>query len=139
LGAEAVGLMSVMHEMTVDYLKTRTQFGRPIGENQVLQHRAVDMFVSLEQARSMALYATMMASSDDATERRRAIHAAKVQIGKSGRHVGQEAIQLHGGIGVTMEYAVGHYFKRMTMIERTFGDTQMHLGALARLGGLIAA
>jgi pimeloyl-CoA dehydrogenase small subunit len=139
LCAEAVGLMSVMHEMTVDYLKTRTQFGRPIGENQVLQHRAVDMFVSLEQARSMALYATMMASSDDATERRRAIHAAKVQIGKSGRHVGQEAIQLHGGIGVTMEYAVGHYFKRMTMIERTFGDTQMHLGALARLGGLIAA
>ena len=139
LCAEAVGLMQTMHDMTVDYLKTRKQFGRAIGENQALQHRSVDMYVSLEQARSMTLYATMMAGSDDATERRRAIHAAKVQIGQSGRHIGQEAIQLHGGIGVTMEYSVGHYFKRMTMIERSFGDTQTHLSALARLGGLIAA
>ncbi len=139
LCSEAVGLMQSMHDMTVDYLKTRTQFGRPIGDNQALQHRAVDMYVSLEQARSMALYATMMAGSDDALERKRAIHAAKVQIGRSGRHIGQEAIQLHGGIGVTMEYAVGHAFKRMTMIERGFGDTQSHLAALARLGGLIAA
>ena len=139
LCAEAVGLMSSMHEMTLDYLKTRKQFGRAIGENQALQHRSVDMYVSLEQARSMALFATMMAGDDDATERKRAIHAAKVQIGNSGRHIGQEAIQLHGGIGVTMEYAVGHYFKRMTMIERSFGDTQSHLSALARLGGLIAA
>lgn len=139
LCAEAVGVMDTMHAMTLDYLKTRTQFGRPIGDNQALQHRAVDMYVSLEQARSMALYATMMSSSDDADERRRAIHAAKVQIGRSGRHIGQEAIQLHGGIGVTMEYAVGHAFKRMTIIERTFGDTDSHLAALARLGGLIAA
>ena len=139
LCAEAVGLMQAMHDLTVDYLKTRKQFGRAIGENQALQHRAVDMYVSLEQARSMALFATMMAGSDDANERRRAIHAAKVQVGQSGRHIGQEAVQLHGGIGMTMEYSVGHYFKRMTMIERTFGDTQMHLSALARLGGLIAA
>jgi pimeloyl-CoA dehydrogenase small subunit len=139
LCAEAVGLMATMHDLTVDYLKTRKQFGRAIGENQALQHRSVDMYVSLEQARSMALYATMMAGSDDETERRRAIHAAKVQIGKSGRHIGQEAIQLHGGIGMTMEYSVGHYFKRMTMIERGFGDTQTHLSALAQLGGLIAA
>ena len=139
LCAEAVGVMDAMHAMTVDYLKTRKQFGRAIGENQALQHRSVDMYVSLEQARSMALYATMMAGSGDAGERRRAIHAAKVQIGRSGRHIGQEAIQLHGGIGVTMEYAVGHYFKRMTMIERGFGDTDSHLAALARLGGLIAA
>ena len=139
LCSEAVGLMQSMHDMTVDYLKTRTQFGRPIGDNQALQHRAVDMYVSLEQARSMALYATMMAGSDDAVERKRAIHAAKVQVGRSGRHIGQEAVQLHGGIGVTMEYAVGHAFKRMTMIERGFGDTQSHLAALARLGGLIAA
>ena len=139
LCAEAVGIMELMHGMTVDYLKTRKQFGRAIGENQALQHRAVDMYVSLEQARSMALYGTMMAGSDDANERRRAIHAAKVQIGRSGRHIGQEAIQLHGGIGVTMEYAVGHAFKRMTMIERGFGDTDAHLAALARLGGLIAA
>ena len=139
LCAEAVGVMDTLHALTLDYLKTRKQFGRAIGENQALQHRAVDMYVSLEQARSMALYAAMMAGDDDATERRRAIHAAKVQIGRSGRHIGQEAIQLHGGIGVTMEYAVGHAFKRMTMIERGFGDTDSHLAALARLGGLIAA
>ena len=139
LCAEAVGIMSVMHGMTIDYLKTRKQFGRAIGENQALQHRAVDMFVALEQARSMSLFATMMAGSDDAVERRRAIHAAKVQVGNSGRHIAHEAVQLHGGIGMTMEYALGHYFKRMTMIERGFGDTQTHLSALARLGGLIAA
>jgi alkylation response protein AidB-like acyl-CoA dehydrogenase len=139
LCAEAVGVMAAMHVMTLDYMKTRKQFGRAIGENQALQHRAVDMYVSLEQARSMALYATMMASEPDALERQRAMHAAKVQIGRSGRHIGQESIQLHGGIGVTMEYAVGHHFKRMTMIERGFGDTDSHLAALARLGGLIAA
>ncbi len=87
----------------------------------------------------MAMYATMMSGDPDPLERQRAMHAAKVQIGRSGRHIGQEAIQLHGGIGVTMEYAVGHHFKRMTMIERSFGDTDSHLAALARLGGLIAA
>ena len=139
LCAEAVGVMQAMHDMTVDYMKTRTQFGRPIGDNQALQHRAVDMLVSLEQARSMALYATVMAEDPDPVERARALHAAKVQIGRSGRHIGQEAVQLHGGIGVTMEYAVGHHFKRMTIIERLYGDTDSHLAALARLGGLIAA
>ncbi len=139
LAAEAVGVMQAMHDLTVDYLKTRKQFGRAIGENQALQHRTVDMYVSLEQARSMALYATMMSTDPDPTERARAMHAAKVQIGRSGRHIGQEAVQLHGGIGVTMEYAVGHHFKRMTIIERTFGDTDSHLAALARLGGLIPA
>jgi len=139
LCAEAVGVMQVMHEMTLEYLKTRKQFGRAIGENQALQHRAVDMYVSLEQARSMSLFATMMASESDPVERQRAMHAAKVQIGRSGRHIGQEAVQLHGGIGMTMEYAVGHYFKRMAMIERGFGDSDLHLAALARLGGLIAA
>ena len=139
LAGEAVGVMAAMHELTLDYMKTRKQFGRAIGDNQALQHRAVDMYVSLEQARSMSFFATMMALEIDATERQRAMHAAKVQIGQSGRHIGQEAVQLHGGIGMTMEYAVGHYFKRMTMIERGFGDTQAHLAALARLGGLIAA
>ena len=139
LTAEAVGVMQAMFDLTAEYLKTRKQFGRIIGDNQALQHRAVDMYVSLEQARSMSLFATMMASDDDATDRQRAMHAAKVQIGRSGRHIGQEAVQLHGGIGVTMEYAVGHFFKRMTMIERGFGDTDTHLAALARLGGLIAA
>lgn len=139
LCAEAVGCMSAMQDLTVDYLKTRQQFGRPIGANQALQHRAVDMLVALEQARSMALFAAMMAQEEDQAERDRAIHAAKVQIGRSSRQVGQEAVQLHGGIGVTMEYSVGHYFKRTSMIERQFGDTESHLAALARLGGLIAA
>ena len=139
LCAEAVGCMEAMQALTVDYLKTRQQFGRPIGANQALQHRAVDMVVSLEQARSMALFAAMMAGEENQAERDRAIHAAKVQIGRSARHVGQEAVQLHGGIGVTMEYVVGHHFKRVTMIERQMGDTESHLAALARLGGLIAA
>lgn len=139
LAAESVGVMQSMLDMTTDYLKTRKQFGKAIGDNQALQHRAVDMYVSLEQARSMSIFATMMACDETAIERQRAMHAAKVQIGRSGRHIGQEAVQLHGGIGVTMEYAVGHFFKRMTMIERAVGDTDTHLAALARLGGLIPA
>ena len=139
LCAEAVGVMTAMHAQTVDYLKTRKQFGRAIGEFQALQHRAVDMYVAVELARSMALFATMTVAEADPAERGRAIAAAKVQIGRSGRAVGQEAVQLHGGIGVTMEYVVGHHFKRMTMIERCFGDADHHLAALARAGGLIAA
>ncbi len=139
LCAEAVGVMGAMHAATIDYLKTRKQFGRAIGEFQALQHRAVDMYVALELARSMALFATMTAEDPDAGERRRAIAAAKVQIGRSGRKIGQEAIQLHGGIGVTMEYVVGHHFKRMTMIDRMFGDADHHLATLATAGGLIAA
>jgi pimeloyl-CoA dehydrogenase small subunit len=136
LCAEAVGCMQAMHETTLEYLKTRQQFGRPIGQFQVLQHRSVDMLVALEQARSMAMFAAVMAAEEDPTERRRAIAAAKVQIGRSGRHIGQEAIQLHGGIGMTMEYKVGHYFKRMTMIDKLFGDADTHLETLAQLGGL---
>jgi pimeloyl-CoA dehydrogenase small subunit len=136
LCAEAVGAMQAMHETTLEYLKTRQQFGRPIGQFQVLQHRSVDMLVALEQARSMAMFAAVMAAEENATERRRAMAAAKVQIGRSGRHIGQEAIQLHGGIGMTMEYKVGHYFKRMTMIDMLFGDADAHLATLAQLGGL---
>ena len=124
------------HELTVEYLKTRKQFGVPIGSFQVLQHRAVDMLTALEQARSMAYYATMMAAEPDAGERRRAMAAAKVQIGRSGRLVGESAIQLHGGIGMTMEYKSGHYFKRLTMIDLAFGDADHHLRELARSGGL---
>ena len=139
LVAEAVGAMAAMHEITVEYLKTRKQFGVPIGNFQVLQHRAAEMLIALEQARSMALLATMMAEEPDATERRKAIAAAKVQIGRSGRFVGQQAIQLHGGIGMTMEYKVGHYFKRVTTIDALFGDADHHLAELARLGGFIAA
>ena len=136
LCAEAVGAMAVMHELTVDYLKTRRQFGREIGSFQVLQHRAVDMLVAVEQARGMATFASMMATEEDPQERRRAMSAAKVQIGRSGKLVGQEAVQLHGGIAMTMEYKVGHYFKRMTMIDQMFGDADHHLATLARLGGL---
>jgi pimeloyl-CoA dehydrogenase small subunit len=136
LSAEAVGAMAALHELTVDYLKTRKQFGVPIGSFQVLQHRAVDMLTALEQARSMAYYATMMLSEVDARERRKAMAATKVQIGRSARYVGQEAIQLHGGIGMTMEYKAGHYFKRLTMIDMAFGDADHHLRALARAGGL---
>ncbi len=136
LCAEAVGCMAEMHSLTVDYLKTRSQFGVPIGSFQVLQHRAVDMFVALEQARSMAMFATMMVQEENAAERAKAMRAAKVQVGRSVRFVGQQAIQLHGGVGMTMEYKVGHYFKRATMIDTLFGDADHHLTRLAEAGGL---
>jgi alkylation response protein AidB-like acyl-CoA dehydrogenase len=139
LCAEAVGAMAVMHELTVEYLKTRRQFGREIGSFQILQHRAVDMLIALEQARSMAMFATMMAGEDEASERRNAVSAAKVQIGRSGKLIGQQAIQLHGGIGMTMEYKVGHYFKRLTMIDTMFGDADHHLRRLAHHGARPAA
>ncbi|MBM3545411.1 MAG: pimeloyl-CoA dehydrogenase small subunit [Alphaproteobacteria bacterium] len=137
LAAESVGVMAVMHEATVEYLKTRRQFGTTIGSFQVLQHRAVDMLVALEQARSMAMFATMMVSEENAAERSKAMAAAKVQIGRSGKFVGQQAIQLHGGIGMTNEYSVGHYFKRMTMIDTLFGPAEHHLARLAKTDGLV--
>jgi len=139
LCAEAVGAMGAMHEITVDYLKQRKQFGVPIGNFQVLQHRAGDMLIALEQARSMAMLASMMSEEQNAAERRKSIAAAKVQIGRSAKIVGEGAIQLHGGIGMTMEYKVGHYFKRATMIDKAFGDADHHLAALARMGGIIGA
>ena len=135
--AEAVGIMDESLKSTVEYLKTRTQFGVPIGSFQTLQHRAADMFVAVEQARSMSMFATMAADFDDARERATAVAAAKVQIGKSGKFVGQQSIQLHGGIGMTMEARIGHYFKRLTMIENTFGDTDYHLRRVTNSGGLI--
>jgi pimeloyl-CoA dehydrogenase small subunit len=139
LCAESVGVMQTMQDLTLDYLKTRKQFGRAIGSFQALQHRSVDMFVALEGARSMAMFAAVMAGEENPIERRKAISAAKVQIGRSGKSIGQEAIQLHGGIGMTMEYAVGHYFKRMTMIDQLYGDADRHLTELAELGGLFGA
>lgn len=139
LCAEAVGTMAAMHRLTVDYLKVRKQFGVPIGSFQVLQHKAVDMYVALEQARSITLYATMLADSDDAGERTRAASAAKAEVGRACRLVGENAIQLHGGVGMTMELAVGHYFKRATMIDLTLGDHEHHLRRLAALGGLMSA
>jgi alkylation response protein AidB-like acyl-CoA dehydrogenase len=136
LSAEAVGAMAALTDLTVEFLKTRKQFGVPIGSFQVLQHKSVDMFVALEQARSMAAYATMMAGEPEPRERRKAVSAAKVQIGRSARFVGETAIQLHGGIGMTMEYKAGHYFKRLTMVDMAYGDADHHLRLLAVAGGL---
>jgi pimeloyl-CoA dehydrogenase small subunit len=137
LCAEAVGAMDESLKETVEYIKTRKQFGVAIGSFQSLQHRASDMFVAAEQARSMSMFATMAGDFEDAKERASAIAAAKVQIGKSLKFVGQQSIQLHGGIGMTMEAKIGHYFKRLTMIENTFGDTEYHLRRVADAGGLI--
>jgi pimeloyl-CoA dehydrogenase small subunit len=137
LCAEAVGAMDESLKTTVEYLKTRKQFGVPIGSFQTLQHRAADMFVALEQARSMSMFATMAADFDNAKERATAVAAAKVQIGKSLKFVGQQSIQLHGGIGMTQEAKIGHYFKRLTMIENTFGDTEYHLRRVTEGGGLM--
>jgi pimeloyl-CoA dehydrogenase small subunit len=129
--AEVVGAMEAMQAMTLDYLKTRQQFGRPIGDNQALQHRAAEMMVALEQGRSMAMLAAMMVEEPDAAERARNISMAKVGVGQAGRFVSQNAIQLHGGIGMTEEYAVGHFFRRVMVIEHMFGDAAHHLDRLA--------
>lgn len=123
--AEACGVLRKLHEGTVEYTKQRKQFGVPISSFQVLQHRMVDMFIQLEQSVSMTYMATIRLAED--AERSKAVSAAKVQIGKACRFVGQNAIQLHGGMGMTDEMAIGHYFKRATMIESAFGNTDHHL------------
>jgi len=128
LCAESVGIMTALDEATLEYLKTRKQFGQPIGRFQALQHRMVDMVIATEQSRSMAMMAAVKADSNDAAERRRAISAAKAYIGQQARFIGQQAVQLHGGMGVVDELNVSHYFKRLTMIELTFGNTDHHLG-----------
>ncbi|MFA6310925.1 MAG: acyl-CoA dehydrogenase family protein [Sterolibacterium sp.] len=137
LCAEAVGAMAALNEVTLEYLKTRKQFGQPIGRFQALQHRMVDMVVATEQARSMATLAAVKADSADALERRRAVSAAKAYVGQSARGVGQAAVQLHGGMGVVDELNVSHYFKRLTMINATFGDADHHLGLFSDM--LLAA
>jgi pimeloyl-CoA dehydrogenase small subunit len=129
--AEAVGAMETMQAMTLEYLKTRQQFGRPIGDNQALQHRATEMFVALEQGRSLAMLAAMMVDEPDPAERARNIAMVKAGVGQAARFVSQNAVQLHGGIGMTEEYAVGHYFRRCMVIEHSFGDTAHHLSRLA--------
>ena len=128
LCAEAVGIMSALNEVTLEYLKTRKQFGVPIGKFQALQHRMADMVIATEQARSMATLAAVRVDSPDAAERSRAVAAARAYIGTQARFVGQQAVQLHGGMGVVDELNVGHYFKRLTMIGLTFGDVDYHLG-----------
>jgi len=135
LVAEAVGAMDALHEATLEYLKTRQQFGVPIGRFQVLQHRAVEMFMEIEQARSLAYLAAVKLDGDDAQERARAIHAAKARAGRALKFVGQAAIQMHGGMGMTDELPASHYFKRLSMIELTLGDTDHHLAAFAALQG----
>ncbi|MCK1711235.1 pimeloyl-CoA dehydrogenase small subunit [Bradyrhizobium sp. 143] len=137
LCAEAVGLMDESLRTTVEYMKTRKQFGVPISSFQSLQHRAADMFVALEQARSMSMYATIAADMDNAAERAKAVAAAKVQIGRSAKFIGQQSIQLHGGFGMTMAAKIGHYFKRLTIIENTFGDADYHLRRVSETGALV--
>jgi pimeloyl-CoA dehydrogenase small subunit len=136
LAAEAVGAMERLHALTLEYLKTRTQFGVTIGSFQALQHHAADMMIALEQARSMAYYATMMLNAP-AEERSAAMSAVKIQVNKSARFIGQQAIQLHGGIGMTLEYQGSHYFKRLTTVEAEFGDTDHHIAALSERNGIL--
>lgn len=128
--AEAIGHMKCLNDATVEYCKTRKQFGVPIGSFQVLQHRMVDMFMEYEQSVSMTYMVNMKLVEGEA-ERRKAAAGAKVQIGKSGRFVGQEAVQLHGGMGMTEELNVGHYFKRLTVIDTQFGNVDHHLKRFA--------
>ncbi|HWB49459.1 MAG TPA: acyl-CoA dehydrogenase family protein [Stellaceae bacterium] len=129
--AEAVGAMETMLNMTVEYMKTRVQFGKPIGENQALQHRATEMMIAMEQGRSLAMLAAVMVEDENAAQRRHDLSTTKVGVGQAARFVSQNAVQLHGGIGMTDEYAVGHYFRRCMVIEHSFGDTAYHLAKLA--------
>jgi alkylation response protein AidB-like acyl-CoA dehydrogenase len=127
LCAEAVGIMTALNEATLNYLKIRKQFGVPIGKFQALQHRMADMFIAAEQARSMAVNAAVYADSLDAAARRRAVSGAKAYIGQAARLVGQQAVQMHGAMGVVDELIVSHYFKRLTMIDLSLGDADYHL------------
>jgi len=128
LCAEALGLCQRMLEATVEYTKQRRQFGVPLSSFQALQHRMAEMYIELELLRSMAYFAAMTLEDEtDPAARKRGLSAAKAQVAKSGRFIGQQAIQLHGGIGMSEEYRIGHYFKRMTLLERLLGDRDYHL------------
>jgi alkylation response protein AidB-like acyl-CoA dehydrogenase len=129
--AEAVGAIKYAQDATLEYLKTRRQFGVPIGTFQALQHRMVDILISQEQARSIACLACVKADTADAVERRRVISAAKIKIADAARHVSQEAVQLHGGMGMSEELKISHTFRRLTMIAQTFGDADHHLARYA--------
>ena len=133
LCAEAVGCMDAINAATLEYIKTRKQFGVPIGKFQVLQHRMVDCFTNAQEARSMTLMASLKIDDKDPVVRRKAASGAKVQIGKSGKFCGQSAVQMHGGMGVTDELSVSHYFKRLTMIDLMFGNQQHHLTRYSNL------
>ena len=131
LCAEAVGAIKYAHDATLEYLKTRRQFGVPIGSFQALQHRMVDILISYEQARSIACLACVKVDTADAAERRRVVSAAKIKIADAARHVSQEAVQLHGGMGMTEELKISHTFRRLTMIAQAFGDADHHLARFA--------
>jgi alkylation response protein AidB-like acyl-CoA dehydrogenase len=133
LCAEALGIIAALNEATLSYLKSRKQFGVPIGKFQALQHRMADMFIAAEQSRSMAVNAAVYVDSQDAAERRRAVSGAKAYIGQAARLVGQEAVQMHGAMGVVDDFIVSHYFKRLTMIDLSLGDTDFHLGRFSEL------
>ncbi|MEM9684165.1 MAG: acyl-CoA dehydrogenase family protein [Pseudomonadota bacterium] len=127
VSAEAVGIMDTMQSLTNDYLKTREQFGRPLGKFQALQHRMVDILIACEESRSAMIVATLCLDESDAVKRDKAVTAAKVKVGQHGTFVGQNAIQLHGGMGMTDEMHISHYFKRLAMIDTVFGDHSHHL------------
>jgi alkylation response protein AidB-like acyl-CoA dehydrogenase len=131
LCAEAVGAIRFANEATLEYLKTRRQFGVPIGSFQALQHRMVEMMISYEQARSMSYLACVKVDTAEAAERRRVVSAAKIKIADACRHVSQEAVQLHGGMGMTEELKISHTFRRLTMLAQTFGDAEHHLERFA--------
>ena len=133
LCAEAVGAMEAVNAATLEHLKTRQQFGQPIGRFQVLQHRMADMFLQATQARSMSFLATGRCREPDRVRRRRALSGAKAFIGKAARFVGQQAVQLHGGMGMSAELCVSHYFKRLTLINATWGDVDHHVGIVGDL------
>lgn len=132
--AEQLGAMSALHEMTLAYTKQRRQFGQTIGSFQVVQHRLVDMFVSVELARSMAALAALAADRDDPAARARDVSAAKAQVARASRFVAQQAVQLHGAIGMTDEYPAGRYFKRLTVLDTMFGDADFHRRRFAASG-----
>ncbi|MDX1799943.1 MAG: acyl-CoA dehydrogenase [Marinobacter sp.] len=136
LCAEAVGAMEALNETTLEYLKTRKQFGVPIGKFQVLQHRMADMFIAAEQAKSMAILAASEADSDNREQRRQALSMAKTLVGQSARYVGEQAVQLHGGMGVTDEMFASHLFKRLVLINLLLGDADYHLAQVS--DGLLA-
>jgi alkylation response protein AidB-like acyl-CoA dehydrogenase len=139
LCAEAIGAMEALNASTLEYLKTRQQFGVPIGKFQALQHRMAEMFMQYQQASSMATLAAVKVASSDAVERRRTVSAAKARVGQAARFVGQQAVQLHGGMGVTDELPAAHHFKRLTMIEQTLGDTDYHLARFVAQPGFSQA
>jgi alkylation response protein AidB-like acyl-CoA dehydrogenase len=131
LCAEAVGAIKYAHDATLDYLKTRRQFGVPIGSFQALQHRMVDILIAYEQAKSIACLAAVKMDTAGVAERRRVVSAAKIKIADAARHVSQESVQLHGGMGMTEELKISHTFRRLTMIAQAFGDADHHLARFA--------